>query len=277
MMPVRTMNFGLSCAFILLLSGTSVSFSPTARGTRNERSFLVAPLKMTEGGETTEFGAQVRSIFGAFGVVSAVLFSSIGAHAAGGPIPAMESSTVKIAAEIKTMDMSLPSSYNSISGATASGTAELTVVENVVTGTQRKAAPKKKDGGAMSASNFGKKMTDEEKATIAAEKQAQREAEAAEKVAIAADKAAEREALKAEKEALAIEKATGKAADRGEKEAERLVAKEAAKAIALKKAEETEAKKSERVFSGAEIVDMSMPSYADSASASGTKENFFSL
>lgn len=168
---------------------------------------------------------------------------------------AMDSSSIRITKTVTTMDMSLPGSYDSISGAKASGTDELTVETNVLTNTSRKK---------VSSSDSKDKVAD------LAERKAQREALAAEKAALAAEKEAEKEALTAEKaaerEALALQKVQENELKAQEK------AEAKAKATA-KKEKET----AERKLAGAEFVDMSLPSYGDNASASGGKSSIFSL
>lgn len=210
----------------------------------------------------------------------------------------LSSSSFNLAKTITTMDMSLPSAYDKISSATASGTTELTVETDTITQTSRKkvSAPSTKSddsSGSGSSSIFSlpsmggnndNSLSDEERAALAAEKKAEREAVAIakslEREAITAEKAAEREAIAsekaAEKEALALQKAEDnerladvRALERAEKKAA------AAKAAKINQEEKIDAKASALKFNKADFVDFAMPSY--DAGASGQKDSVFSL
>lgn len=193
----------------------------------------------------------------------------------------LSSSSIQLSKTITTMDMALPSSYDSISDATASGTAELTVETNVITNTSRKKVSTASTSSNSSKDRGRKALSDEEKAALAAEKQAERELlaaeEKAEKEALAAEKAAEREAIAAQKAAERELLAKEKAAEnerRAEEKAQLLASQKAAKALAEEKKEK---QASEAKFKGADFVDMALPSYDDNAAATGEKNSIFAL
>jgi len=153
----------------------------------------------------------------------------------------MYSSSLGLAVEIKTMDFSLPSSYDSISDATASGVDALSKTEGV-----NKAASTPSSSKSAAAEPKKPSMTPEEMEAYRAEQRAKKEEFAAEKAAEARAKA--EQTAKERKE---------QAATKAEKEAQKNAAEEAA---AAKKAERT----TEKVLKGVEFVDMGLPSYSDS-------------
>ena len=218
-------------------------------------------------------------ILGALGLAAAVLTSGgSSAVAASGmtqhvpPAPfeitattgmSIQSSTIHLSESIKTMDFSLPSSYDAISDAKSAATDELTVTMNAPTGGGGKKAPKAKSSGGGSSSKQPA-MTSEERAALKAAREAQKEAEAAAKAAArAADKEAAEAAAKAKQEAAAAVREAEKVA----KQAEAKLKKEAA-------AEKAEARKAATVSSSVEFVDMGLPSYSDSAKTEGKKSAF---
>lgn len=199
---------------------------------------------------------------------------------------ALHSSSVWLSKSVQTMDFSLPSSYDSISEATASGVNELSVVENLNTGTKTKPKPSatsasKPGGKDMSLPSMGGNLTEEEKAKIAAERKAEREAVAAAEAAEAAERKAELEAEREAKAAAAARSAEEKAAEREattKLKAEEAKARAVAKAeAAQQKAEKEEARAAASKLKGADFVDMGLPSYEDSASSTGEKKSMFAL
>ena len=218
-------------------------------------------------------------ILGALGLAAAVLTSGgssavaasgMAQHVPSAPIEItstsinIQSSTIQLSETIKTMDFSLPSSYDTISDAKSSATDELTVTVNAPTGGGGgKKAPKAKSSGGGGSSKQPA-MTSEERAALKAAREAQKEAEAAAKAAArAADKEAAEAAAKAKQEAAAAVREAEKVA----KQAEAKLKKEAA-------AEKAEAKKAATVSSSVEFVDMGLPSYSDSAKTEGKKSAF---
>lgn len=174
------------------------------------------------------------------------------------------SSTIQIAETIKTMDMSMPSSYDAISDVKKSSIAELTQEENLITGTIVKKAPK------TSTERIGiePKMTAEEKKAkkeaLEAQKKAEKEATAAEKAAIAAEK-------QAEKDIFAKERAAEKALANKDKAAVKKAQADAkARASAAK-----EEKAKEKEYSEYKFVDAGLPSYGDATTTKG--KSAFSL
>lgn len=166
------------------------------------------------------------------------------------------SSSIQVAETIKTMDMSLPSSYDAISDVKKSSVDELSREENLITGTVVKKAPK----AATERMGVGEKMTKEEKAAQKAEeaarKKADKEAAAAEKAALDAEKKAERDVLQKEK---AAEKAAEREAANKEKAAKK---KAKAKAESVK-----EEKVMEKQYESYKFVDTGLPSYGDSTTS----------
>jgi|AntRauTorckE5430_2_1112549.scaffolds.fasta_scaffold09400_2 hypothetical protein len=221
--------------------------------------------------------------------------SLAGAELTPSQVSSVSSSSFNLAKTITTMDMSLPSAYDKISSAKSSSTAELTLETDSITQTSRKKAStstKSNDSSGSSSSgsmfslpsmggNNDNNLTDEEKAVIAAEKKAEREAiaiaRAEEREAISAEKAAEREAIAsakvAEKEALAIQKAEENERFAEERAVERAEKKASAKAAKMDQEEKSEAKASAQKFNKADFVDFAMPSY----DAGAKKDNVFAL
>lgn len=209
-------------------------------------------------------------------------------------LASLQSSSMHLSKTITTMDFSLPSSYDTISSATASGTNELTVETDTITNTSRKkvVSSSSPDNAGFSLPSFGgsggndssSNLSEEERAALAAERKAEREAlaalKSAEREAIAAEKAAEKEAIAvakaAERDAIAQQQAEDNerlAIQRAKEKAERKEAALAQKAI---KEEKSASKATNAKLKGAEIVDFSMPSY-DKAGVDGQKDSIFAL
>lgn len=224
-----------------------------------------------------ELSLKVGQVAGIFGVAAAVLTfnaADVCAYSDNNNCISQQSAvlmgpSIQVAEKITTMDFSLPSSYDKIADVKTNAKEELTVEENLITGTKRKAAPK----ASSDSISFGKQLTEEEKAAISAEREAKKEALAAEKAAIAAEKAAEKEAQAAEAAAQQKARAEQQAADKEQKAVEK-----AQKAAADKAAAEArESKKASSKYSAADIVDMGLPSYSDAASTSGKKASPFAI
>jgi len=211
----------------------------------------------------------IAGMVGALGIAAAVLASGAvasDAHMyqyeqppAREAVVALQSSTIQTSEAIKTMDFSMPSSYDSIADAKKTATDELTVIENTVTGTKRKVSSSSSSGGGGGGEKK-KGITAEERAAIKAEREA-------EKAAIAAEKAAEKEAANAAAAAKQKEAAAAKAAAAAEKA-------EAAKAAKAAAEEKKEAKKASTAAKNMDFVDMGLPSYSDSAKTEGKKSPF---
>jgi len=196
------------------------------------------------------------------------------------------------------MEFSLPSSYDTISSATASGTNELTVETDTITNTSRKkvtSSPSStsSDNNGFSLPSFGgvggngnndSNLSDEERAALAAERKAEREAlallKSAEREAIAAEKAAEKEAIaqakSAERDAIAQQQAEDNERLAIQRQKEKVERKEAALVQKAVQDEKSASKASNSKFKGAEFVDFSMPSY-DKAGVDGQKDSVFAL
>ena len=210
------------------------------------------------------------------------------------------SSSIHISKTITTMEFSLPSSYDTISSATASGTNELTVETDTITNTSRKkvvsspsstssdnnnngfSLPSFGNGGGNS--NNDSNLSDEERAALAAERKAEREAlallKSAEREAIASEKAAEKEAIaqakSAERDAIAQQQAEDNERLAIQRQKEKVERKEAALVQKAVQDEKSASKASNSKFKGAEFVDFSMPSY-DKAGVDGQKDSVFAL
>jgi hypothetical protein len=174
------------------------------------------------------------------------------------------SSSIQIADTIKTMDFSMPSSYDAISNVKKNSIDALTQEENLLTGK----VVKKTSKTTTERTGTEPKMTAEErkanKEALEAEKAAEKEATAAENAAIAAEKQAERDIL-------AKERATEREVAKKEEAAAKKVKDEArARADAAK---EERAKESQS--DGYEYVDAGLPSYGDSTSKKA--KNGFSI
>jgi len=221
-------------------------------------------------GDENEHAAKASNavgILGAFGLAAAVLAS--------GGVPAMAatttttitnvqaSSTIHLSETIKTMEFSLPSSYDSIADAKSAATDELTVTVNPTTGATR--APRaKSSGGGGGGGSKQPAMTSEERAALKAARDAQKEAEkAAREAAAAADKDAAAAAAEAKRTAAAAVREL----EKEQKAAEAKLKKEAA-------AEKQESKKAAAISSNVEVVDMGLPSYSESAKTEGKKSAF---
>ena len=264
---------------VSLATGTAGAFvvpNGASRGARRTPSVLSMSLSdgTRTGAATERFGAAL----GAFGLAAALLTSGPGPASASAstssagivelapslPPPAaaeaFQSSTLHLSEQIRTMDFSMPSSYDSISDIKTNSVDELSKTTEV-----RPSRPNKK---AAEPKQKMPAMTAEERVAYKKEMEAKRDQIAAEKAAeqkeIAAEKAAEAKA-RAEQTARDREAA---AAAKAEKEDAAKVEKEAAAAA---KAE----KQNLEVLKGAEFIDTGMPSY--SGSTSGTKKSAFSL
>ena len=171
-------------------------------------------------------------------------------------IESFGSSTLHLSEAIKTMEFSLPSSYDSIADAKSAATDELTVTATVNAGR----------GGKSSSGNKIKEpaapnMTSEERAAFKAARDAQKQAEEAARAATrTADKEAAEAAAQAKREAAAALRDLEK--------------EQKAQAAKLKKEAAAEKKGSSAVSSSAEFVDMGLPSYSDSAKTEGKKSAF---
>ena len=213
------------------------------------------------------------------------------------------SSSIHISKTITTMEFSLPSSYDTISSATASGTNELTVETDTITNTSRKkvvsspsstSSDNNNNNNGFSLPSFGNgiggngnndsNLSDEERAALAAERKAEREAlallKSAEREAIAAEKAAEKEAIaqakSAERDAIAQQQAEDNERLAIQRQKEKVERKEAALVQKAVQDEKSASKASNSKFKGAEFVDFSMPSY-DKAGVDGQKDSVFAL
>ena len=150
---------------------------------------------------------------------------------------AFQSSTMTVAEVIRTMDFSLPSSYDTIVDVASDSKEELT--EETVrsaAGTAKKAAPKKKEAAQK-----------KEKKEAAPKKVAMTKAEREEAAARKAEEKAKEDAEKRKEIDLKIK------ADREKKIAARKAAEEAKEAA--------EAKKAEAAYKDVKFVDTSMPTY----------------
>lgn len=149
------------------------------------------------------------SILGALGLAAAILTSggtsAVATTADATHVPSAtttstilntQSSTIQLSEAIKTMDFSLPSSYDTISDAKSAATDELTVTVNAPTGGGGKKAPKTKSSGGGGSSKQPA-VTSEERAALKAAREAQKEADAAAKAAARAAAAEKAEAKKA--------------------------------------------------------------------------------
>mmetsp|Transcript_16577 Transcript_16577/g.23053 ORF Transcript_16577/g.23053 Transcript_16577/m.23053 type:complete len:252 (-) Transcript_16577:150-905(-) len=248
------MKLRRACNGLLLCLATADAFAPFLNTRARSSITLMAEV---EGGKGKD---PLRRVFSGFGVAAAVLTFSAAANAS--PMNhdqdqfyAVYSSSMPVAETIKTMDMSMPSSYGAISDVKNSATDELTQVENLATGTKTKVKKKANTSKAEPAA----KLSAEERAALATQKKAEKEATAAEK---AAEKEATAAAKAAERNASAEEKAAARAAEKAEKAA----AKAAAKELAAQNAEKKEAMESEKKYSGVTFVDMGLPSYEPAAS-----------
>mmetsp|Transcript_3448 Transcript_3448/g.5084 ORF Transcript_3448/g.5084 Transcript_3448/m.5084 type:complete len:336 (-) Transcript_3448:82-1089(-) len=211
------------------------------------------------------------------------------------------SSSIHISKTITTMEFSLPSSYDTISSATASGTNELTVETDTITNTSRKkvvsspsstSSDNNNNNNGFSLPSFGggnsnnndSNLSDEERAALAAERKAEREAlallKSAEREAIATEKAAEKEAIaqakSAERDAIAQQQAEDNERLAIQRQKEKVERKEAALVQKAVQDEKSASKASNSKFKGAEFVDFSMPSY-DKAGVDGQKDSVFAL
>lgn len=239
-------------AACLLLSENAAAFSTTSL--RKNHGAAVTSLQTSKASNDEPLMNSMK----AFGVAASILAFGSPAFAETQSQDLFYSpSSIQIAETIKTMDFSLPSSYDAIADVKKDSIGELSREENLLTGTVKKAAPKKATERVVL-----QNLTDEEKQAKkeaeAAERKADKEAAAAEKQAAAAEK-------KAEKEALDKERAADKAAANKAK-AEEKKAKAEAKAKADAKKEE---KATEKSYDNVEFVDTGLPSYGDSTATRG--------
>ncbi len=226
--------------------------------------------------DNEEYQTQSNTIrhFVALSVITLGLFSpssdAVAAHdttiASNQQWNALQSSTVTLSEVIRTMDFSLPSSYDNIVDPVASGSNELTTSSDpkVASSPPKKKEPKKSSGGgrggggiSMPKLDFGggsgggleinsdafKPKSAEEKAAVLAQRRAEREEAAAK---------AKADAAAADKKA-AEERNANIAAARAERIAQR-------QAELAKKEAEEQAKR-EETFKGAKVMDASMPEY----------------
>jgi hypothetical protein len=200
-------------------------------------------------------GEYLENSFKALGVAASIFAVSVTGEPALAETPNLFfSSSIEIAETIKTMDMSLPSSYDAISDVKKDSVAELSREENVLTGKITKSAPK------VSTERMGfENLSDEEK-------KAKKEEAAA--------------AKKAEKEIAAAAKAEAAAESRAEKaiaDKEKAVAKKAKAEAKAKTEAKKEAKEIGRKYDEYEFVDTGLPSYGDSTIGAGRGKSAFSL
>lgn len=221
--------------------------------------------------DESPFPSTIRNFFAASTVSLALLMPSSNAlaqdsfHSLPVDVNSFYSSSVTLSEVIRTMDFSLPSSYDSIADPVASGTDELTT-STVKSSSPKKTAeksssPKKSTsankgiampklefgggggGGAQISGDAFKPKSAEEKAAVLAQRRAEREEAAA---------AAKAEAAARDKQAAAERDASIKAA-----RLERIAKREEEEA---KKAAEESAKR-EEIFKNAKVVDTAMPQY----------------
>ena len=187
--------------------------------------------------ENNDYNLQ-RSIC-TFGVASVLVFNAASASALPPDISMVNEantiymSSIQLSQTIKTMDFSLPSSYDTISDVSKPASDALVQEENIVTGSKKKVQSSSVSTKPSSA------MTPEEKATLAAEKEA-----------IAAERVAEKEAIAAER-----------AAEKADLDAEKLESKRIAREAKEKAKAEKEVKAKEESMKGVEFVDIGLPSY----------------
>jgi flagellar biosynthesis GTPase FlhF len=277
------MNLTLRSTLFLLLTTASAFTGPSTR----LFSKYAKPSSSTSLSMAKNNNEILQSTIRAFGVAATVLAlntANVPAFAeelVGNPqgCEVIYSSSIQISETIKTMEFSLPSSYDSIADAKASAVDELSQDTNVITGTNVKKAPKKTKSADEGIGFGGPSRTPEEKAELAAQKRAEREAAAAEKVALEAEKQSERESLsaerQAEKESQAAERAIEKAKADAERGENQKAAKEAKEKTEAAKAAKAEQREQENNLKGADFVDMSLPSYGDASK--GKAKSAFSL
>ena len=228
-----------------------------------------------DGGGPCEQSAKVSNgvgVLGAFSLAAAVLASG-GTPAVAAAVTDLPpstasatrtvgslqpSSTLHLSETIKTMEFSLPSSYDSISDAKSAATDELTVTVNPTK------APRAKSGGGGKSKEQQPAMTSEERAALKAAREAQKEADkAAREAAAAADKEAAAAAAEAKRQAAAAVREL----EKEQKAAAAKLKREAA-------AEKQESKKAAAVSSNVEFVNMGLPSYSESAPTEGKRSPF---
>mmetsp|Transcript_31375 Transcript_31375/g.34727 ORF Transcript_31375/g.34727 Transcript_31375/m.34727 type:complete len:328 (-) Transcript_31375:163-1146(-) len=202
-----------------------------------------------------------------------------------------------ISAEIKTMEFSLPSSYDSISDATANGIENLTIQDKTsAAAIASKKTIKSPTVTKKSDSTPAPKATVKPQQLTPEEKEAFEKQQAAEKEALAKERSAIREAAEQERKQLLAEKEVEKTAltqqkkaeqdeynakrasvREGERLAKKTAAVETAKATAESKSKTfIEQTKGGTTFSRGDFVDMGLPSYG-SPSSTGKKDSPFAF
>ena len=280
------MNCTKSLAFIVLSLATATAteaFSfvshPQTPNVIRSSSALAAKRENRDGGQISPPTA-IRNFVALSAITLGLLSPSSDALAAQDPTVfpphptyALHSSTLTLSEVIRTMDFSLPSSYDSISDPVASGTEELTtsmLPSAKSSSTPKKTAEKTPKSGSTGGRSMGismpklelggsgsgdggrggeinsevfKSMTADQKAAVLAQRRAEREQAAAQAKAEAAVR--EKQAIEERNAKIAAERLE-RIAKRQEEEAKKQAA---------------EAEKREEVYKGAKIVDTSMPAY----------------
>ncbi|CAJ1921434.1 unnamed protein product [Cylindrotheca closterium] len=240
------MKLLLQSAVTYLLFAEAVAFAPASRYGYTASSFALEAAKESN----NHLGNSIK----AFGVAATIFAFNLATPSNVEAQDVFGGSSLQVAETIKTMEFSLPSSYDAISDVKKSSVDELSQEENLLTGTVVKKVPK----AATERMTVSPKLTDEEKKAIEAQKKADKEAAAAAKAASDAEK-------KAEREIAAKEKAVAKAAADKEKAATKKAQSEAKARAEAAKEEAAKAKQ----FSDVEFVDTGLPSYGDSAKMRG--------
>jgi len=266
--------FSKCFAGILLASPITVDAFSSSHSQIARRTVLSAIVDDSEvNRDESPFPSAIRNFVATSTVTLALLMPSSNALAQDTfhPLPvnvnAFYSSSVTLSEVIRTMDFSLPGSYESIADPVASGTEELTISTVKSSSPKKKveksSAPKKTTsanrgiampklefgggggggGGAPINSDAFKPKSAEEKAAVLEQRRAEREAAAA---------TAKAEAAVRDKQAAAERDASIKAA-----RLERIAKREEEEA---KKAAEESAKR-EEMFKNVKVVDTSMPQY----------------
>ena len=251
---------------IVLLSAPVVVDAFSASQTQTVRRTALSAMESDVNGRDESFPAALRNLAATSAVALALITPSSAIAQDNTHLQSIDngvySSTLTLSEAIKTMDFSLPSSYDNIADPVASGVDELTTstVKTATKKVEKKKTEAKKSTSVnkgLSLPSFGggggekpainsdafKPKSAEEKAAVLAARRAEREEAAA---------AAIREKAEAERQAAAERDANIKAA-RLEKIAKR-------EEEAAKKAAEESAKRDE-MFKDVKVVDTSMPEY----------------